>query len=79
MVSNHYAHTMKGLQLEDYIVITHSGGFSCIWKLYLRVPRMLFKHEADRPSGPTSHKGPGKNNVMKQICVTVILAFFTFY
>ena len=32
--------------------------FSCI--NICRVPRMLFEHEADRPSDQTSSEGPGK-------------------
>ena len=38
------------------IGITHV--FSCI--NICRVPRMLFEHEADRPSVQTSSEGPGK-------------------
>ena len=38
------------------IGITHV--FSCI--NICRVPRLLFKHEADRPSDQTSSEGPGK-------------------
>ena len=38
------------------IGITHV--FSCI--NICRVPRMLFEHEADRPSIQTSSEGPGK-------------------
>ena len=41
---------------EGNIGITHV--FSCI--NICRVPRMLFEHEADRPSVQTSSEGPGK-------------------
>ena len=52
------------------IGITHV--FSCI--NICRVPRMLFEHEADRPSVQHHPRDPASVNAMKQTCVIVILA-----
>ena len=49
--------------------------FSCI--NICRVPRKLFEHKAIRPSVQTSSEGTG--NEMKQTCVIVILAYFTWF
>ena len=46
--------------------------FSCI--NICRVPRMLFEHEADRPSVQHHQSDPASVNAMKQTCVIVILA-----
>ena len=45
--------------------------FSCI--NICRVPRMLFEHEADRPSVQHHPRDPASVNAMKQTCVIVIL------
>ena len=63
-------HTMQG-----NIGITHV--FSCI--NICRVPRMLFEHEADRPSVQHHPRDPASVNAMKQTCVIVILAYFTLF
>ena len=55
------------------IGITHV--FSCINNSW--VLRKLFKHKADRPSVQTFSEGPGSVNIMKQICVNFIVAYFT--
>ena len=57
------------------IGITHV--FSCI--NICRVPRMLFEHEADRPSVQHHPRDPASVNAMKQTCVIVILAYFTLF
>ena len=57
------------MQLNN-IGITHV--FSCI--NICRVPRMLFEHEADRPSVQHHPRDPASVNAMKQTCVIVILA-----
>ena len=57
------------------IGITHV--FSCI--NICRVPRMLFEHEADRPSVQHDPRDPASVNAMKQTCVIVILAYFTLF
>ena len=54
------------------IGITHV--FSCI--NICRVPRMLFEHEADRPSVQHHPRDPASVNAMKQACVIVILAYY---
>ena len=59
---------MKG----KIIGITHV--FSCI--NICRVPRMLFEHEADRPSVQHHPRDPASVNAIKQTCVIVILAYF---
>ena len=59
----------------QYIGITHV--FSCI--NICRVPRMLFEHEADRPSVQHHPRDPASVNAMKQTCVIVILAYFTLF
>ena len=61
--------------LYDNIGITHV--FSCI--NICRVPRMLFEHEADRPSVQHHQRDPASVNAMKQTCVIVILAYFTLF
>ena len=43
-----------------------------------RVPRMLFEHEADRPSVQHHPRDPAKVNAMKQTCVVVILAYLPY-
>ena len=58
-----------------HIGITHV--FSCV--NICRVPRMLFEHEADRPSVQTSSEDPASVNAMKQTCVIVILAYYTLF
>ena len=63
---NRHAHT---------IGITHV--FSCI--NICRVPRMLFEHEADRPSVQHHPRDPASVNAMKQTCVIVILAYFSLF
>ena len=60
---------------KDIIGITHV--FSCI--NICRVPRVLFKHEADRPSVQHHPRDPASVNAMKQTCVIVILAYFTLF
>ena len=57
------------------IGITHV--FSCI--NICRVPRMLFEHEADRPSVQHHPRDPASVNAMKQTCVIVILKYFTLF
>ena len=57
------------------IGITHV--FSCI--NICRIPRMLFEHEADRPSVQHHPRDPASVNAMKQTCVIVILAYFTLF
>ena len=57
------------------IGITHV--FSC--SNICRVPRMLFEHEADRPSVQHRPRDPASVNAMKQTCVIVILAYFTLF
>ena len=57
------------------IGITHV--FSCI--NICRVPRMLFEHEADKPSVQHHPRDPASVNAMKQTCVIVILAYFTLF
>ena len=57
------------------IGITHV--FSCI--NICRVPRMLFEHEADRPSVQHHPRDRASVNAMKQTCVIVILAYFTLF
>ena len=48
---------LEETEVSSFIIgITHV--FSCI--NICRVPRMLFEHEADRPSVQTSSEGPGK-------------------
>ena len=61
--------------LEVNIGITHV--FSCI--NICRAPRMLFEHEADRPSVQHHPRDPASANAMKQTCVIVILAYFTLF
>ena len=56
------------------IGITHV--FLCI--NICRVPRMLFEHEADRPSVQHHPKDPASVNAMKQTCVIVILAYLPY-
>ena len=62
------------MQLTN-IGITHV--FSCI--NICRAPRMLFEHEADRPSVQHHPRDPASVNAMKQTCVIVILAYFTLF
>ena len=57
------------------IGITHV--FSCI--NICRVPRMLFEHEAERPSVQHHPRDPASVYAMKQTCVIVILAYFTLF
>ena len=57
------------------IGITHV--FSCI--NICRVPRMLFEHEADRPSVQHHPRDLASVNAMKQTYVIVILAYFTLF
>ena len=56
------------------IGITHV--FSCI--NICRVPRMLFEHEADRPSVQHHPRDPASVNAMIQTCVIVILAYLPY-
>ena len=42
-------------------------------------PRMLFEHEADRPSIQHHPRDPASANAIKQTCVIVILAYFTLF
>ena len=56
------------------IGITHV--FSCI--NICGVPRMLFEHEADRPSVQRHPRDPASVNAMKQTCVIVILAYLPY-
>ena len=65
-IQNLHFHVEKCLNVE----ITHV--FSCI--NICRVPRMLFEHEADRPSVQHHPRDPASVNAMKQTCVIVILA-----
>ena len=65
----------NGFETVDNIGITHV--FSCI--NICRVPRMLFEHEADRPSVQHHPRDPASVNAMKQTCVIVILAYFTLF
>ena len=53
------------------IGITHV--FSCI--NICRVPRMMFEHEADRPSVQHHPRDQASVNAMKKTCVIVILAY----
>ena len=57
------------------IGITHV--FSCI--NICRVLRMLFEHEADRPTVQHHPRDPTSVNALKQTCVIVILAYFTLF
>ena len=57
------------------IGITHV--FSCI--NICRVPRILFEHEAYRPSIQHHPRDPASVNAMKQTRVIVILAYFTLF
>ena len=57
------------------IGITHV--FSCI--NICRVPRMLFEHKADRQSVQHYPRDPASVNARKQICLIVILAYFTLF
>ena len=41
--------------------------------------RMVFEHEADRPSVQHHSRDPESVNAMKQTCVIVILAYFTLF
>ena len=63
---------MTPFTFDIIIGITHV--FSCI--NICRVPRMLFEHEADRPSVQHHPRDPASVNAMKQTCVIVILAYF---
>ena len=65
----------KTMKQKQIIGITHV--FSCI--NICRVPRMLFEHEADRPSVRHDPRDPASVNAMKQTCVIVILAYFTLF
>ena len=73
MLSNGAYHVAA--QFSTNIGITHV--FSCI--NICRVPRMLFEHEADRPSFQHHPRDPASVNAMKQTCVIVILAYFTLF
>ena len=55
----------KGIICQHNIGITHV--FSCI-NIY-QVSRMLFEHEADRPSVQHHQRDPASVNAMKQTCV----------
>ena len=76
---NHYScidiYSYSCLHPLSNIGITHV--FSCI--NICRVPRMLFEHEADRPSVQYHPRDPASVNAMKQTCVIVILAYFTLF
>ena len=72
--SSWISQTGRGLAAFN-IGITHV--FSCI--NICRVPRMLFEHEADRPSVQHHLRNPASVNAMKQACVIVILAYFTLF
>ena len=63
------------VRIVSTIGITHA--FS--WINIRRVPRMLFEHEADRPSVQHHPRDPASVNAMKQACVIVILAYFTLF
>ena len=67
--------TIRPYEKHNNIGITHV--FSCI--NICRVPRMLFEHEADRPSVQHHPRDPASVNAMKQTCVIVILAYFTIF
>ena len=62
-------------KIASNIGITHV--FSCI--NICRVPRMLFEHEADRPSVQHHPRDPASVSAVKQTCVIVILAYFTLF
>ena len=57
------------MTLQSTIGITHV--FSCV--NICRVPRMLFEHEADRPSVQHHLRDLASVNAMKQTCVIVFL------
>ena len=40
---------------------------------------MLFEHEAGRPSVQHHPRDPASVNAVKQICVSVILSYFTLF
>ena len=63
------------VNLQTTIWNTHV--FSCI--NICRVPRMLFEHEADRPSVQHHPRDPASVNAMKKTCVIAILAYFTLF
>ena len=63
--------------LIKYAKITITHVFSCI--NICRGPRMLFEHEADRPSVQHHWRDPASVNAMKQACVIVIFAYFTLF
>ena len=64
-------------QLKRLLNIGITHVFSCI--NICRGPRMLFEHEADRPSVQHHPRDPASVNAMKQTCVIVILAYFTLF
>ena len=65
------------IEAEEMYNIGIAHVFSCI--NICRVPRVLFEHEADRPSVQHHPRDPASVNAMKQTCVIVILAYFTLF
>ena len=65
----------KRCEWECNIGVIHV--FSCI--NICRVPRMLFEHEADKPSVQHHPRDPASVSALKQTCVIVILAYFTLF
>ena len=73
----HPKHMFNLMSKEIHVNIGITHVFSCI--NICRVPRMLFEHEADRPSVQHHPRDPASVNAMKQTCVIVILAYFTLF
>ena len=72
-----YAFTRRAMLPINLFNIGITHVFSCI--NICRVPRMLFEHEADRPSVQHHLRDPASVNAKKQTCVIVILAYFTLF
>ena len=72
----HISNSTQCLQIHvNFSILSNIGithVFSCI--NICRVPRMLFEHEADKPSVQHHPRDPASVNAMKQTYVIVILA-----
>ena len=74
------------VHLTQYLNTFYDGAYTNIGITHViscinicRVPRMLFEHEADRPSVQHHPRDPASVNAMKQTCLIVILAYFTLF
>ena len=69
-IENNTVCSNDNLEYRDHTCFFHALTFD---------PRMLFEHEANKPSVQHHPRDPASLNAMKQTCVIVILAYCTLF